>query len=142
MVVSDEFIDNNSWMVRNCSLYDDEYSDCTSMHARIHQYFVKGKMDDCRQWKRCYNNCVKWEETKDRRAFKELIDDELDKRKERLSGHLDNDVWEKRREPPPHWNDPLPPHIEKRIKNSYLDQVTQQMKEGDSKKDSSLCVIS
>lgn len=111
MVVSDEYIEKNSWMIRKCSLYNDEYSDCTSMHARIHQYFIKGKMEDCGQWKRCYNNCIKWEETKDRKAFKELINDELDKRKERLSGHLGNDVWEKRTDPPSNWNDPLPPHI-------------------------------
>lgn len=72
-----------------------------------------------------------------------MIDDELDKRKIRLAGHLGNDVWEKRSEPPPNWNDPLPPHIEQRNKNSYLTLRTQEMKEGGSKKDeSSLCVIS
>ncbi|XP_014276133.1 synaptic plasticity regulator PANTS [Halyomorpha halys] len=142
MVVSDEFIEKNSWMVRRCLLYNDEYNDCTSIHARIHQYFVKGKMEDCGQWKRCYNNCVKWEETEDRRAFKELIDDELDRRKKRLSGHLENDVWEKRTEPPAHWNDPLPPHIEERIKNSYLSLRSQEIKGEPSQKSSSLCVIS
>lgn len=142
MVVSDEFIEKYSWMVRPCHLYKEEYSDCTSMKSRFHQHFVQGSFCDCGPWKRDYNNCTEWTDNENRKAFKELIDSELARRRERLSGHLINDTWEKRSEqPPPGWNDPLPEHIEKRIKNSYLAIKADQLKEGSSTS-SSLCVIS
>lgn len=39
---------------------------------------------------------------------------------ERLKGHIDNDVWEKRTEPPENWNAPLPQYLTYRSDESYL----------------------
>lgn len=49
-------------------MYREEYSDCTSLKARFHQYFIYGETVDCSQWKRDYNNCEKWKDNKDIKA--------------------------------------------------------------------------
>lgn len=50
----------DTWMVRPCEINKEEYSECTSIKARFHQYFIFGKSVDCLQWKRDFENCVQW----------------------------------------------------------------------------------
>ena len=38
----------------------------------------------------------------------------------RLSGTVNNDVWERRTEPPQDWNKPLPPELEEKAQNSVF----------------------
>ena len=38
----------------------------------------------------------------------------------RLSGTINNDVWERRTEPPQDWNKPLPPELEEKAENSVF----------------------
>nr|CAD7456526.1 unnamed protein product [Timema tahoe] len=47
-------------LIRPCDIYKEEYSDCTSIKARFHQYFIYGEMVDCSQWKKDFKNCSKW----------------------------------------------------------------------------------
>ncbi|XP_017778954.1 PREDICTED: UPF0545 protein C22orf39 homolog [Nicrophorus vespilloides] len=116
------------WMIRPCNVYDEEYGDCRSIRGRLHQRFVHGSSVDCSQWKRDYDNCVKWEEKKDLKAANELIKSEINRRKERLQAHIENDVWGKRKEPPSDWNRPLPEEMVKQYENTYLHIKNQEMK--------------
>ena len=47
----------------------------------------------------------------------------------RLKGHLENDVWERRSEPPENWNAPLPEYLKTRADMSYLKRYKQQLDE-------------
>ncbi|XP_014240098.1 UPF0545 protein C22orf39 homolog [Cimex lectularius] len=129
------------WMVRNCDVYNDEYKDCKSIKARFHQQFVYGSFVDCSQWKRDYNNCEKWNTKKNKKAVEELIESEVARRKERLDAHFNNDIWERRDNPPAEWNDPLPERFKNRVEKSYLALKSKEMKEGVTP-ERTFCVIS
>uniref|UniRef100_A0A170XTF1 Synaptic plasticity regulator PANTS n=1 Tax=Triatoma infestans TaxID=30076 RepID=A0A170XTF1_TRIIF len=116
----DQFVAENSWMIRPCILYSEEYKDCKSIKSRFHQRFVYGSFVDCNQWKKDYDNCCKWTEDNNKKACKELVESEILKRIERLKAHRENDIWEKRTTPPATWNDPLPEWMEEKLKNSLL----------------------
>ncbi|XP_057667099.1 UPF0545 protein C22orf39 homolog [Diorhabda carinulata] len=118
----------NQWMIRRCFIYDEEYSDCTSLRARFNQYFIFGKTLDCSQWKRDSVNCYKWENNKDINAANELVQSEKQRRKERLLSHYSNDVWKRRQSPPDNWNAPLPDYIKKDYDQSYLNIKSKEMK--------------
>lgn len=51
--------------VRTCESYKDEYSDCDSIKARFHQYFIFGEKVDCSQWQTDFENCMKYRLNKD-----------------------------------------------------------------------------
>lgn len=55
--------------VRPCISYRDEYRDCTSFRGRFQQYFVHGKTEDCLPWKSDYENCLRWKDSKNKKAF-------------------------------------------------------------------------
>lgn len=101
-------------------MYDEEYKDCKSFQARFQQYFVYGETQDCLQWKRDYENCIKFEDSRDLKAARELLDSEKNRRAERFKGHYGNDVWAKRNVPPQDWSKPLPELIQKEYETSYL----------------------
>ncbi|CAH1154027.1 unnamed protein product [Phaedon cochleariae] len=131
---SEEKIEDNlpsvkdEWMIRRCTYYDEEYSDCTSYRARFNQYFIFGKTLDCSQWKKDSVNCYKWKDTEDVKAANELVQNEKQRRKERLLPHYSNDVWVKRKSPPEDWNKPLPAHIQQEYEYSYLNVKSKEMK--------------
>ena len=50
-------------------MYKEEYSECTSIKARFHQYFIFGKSVDCSQWKRDFENCVLWRDNHNSNAL-------------------------------------------------------------------------
>lgn len=140
---TDEFINKYSWMVRPCSIYQDEYSDCTSMRGRIHQYFVFGTTVDCAEWKRDENNCEKWKGEGDVKALKSIVENEKKRRNDRMESHLANDVWEKRDGPPTDWNTPLPEWFQKREAGSYLAARSREAKSGQPiiDENQTVCVI-
>ncbi|GBP02583.1 UPF0545 protein C22orf39 homolog, partial [Eumeta japonica] len=135
-----ELIDE--WMIRQCSLYKDEYNECTSIKGRFHQYFIYGETLDCNQWKKDYNNCCKWVEERDLRAAETLIESEKARRYLRLQNHYRNDIWKKRDSPPSDWDKPLPDWITKRDENTYLALKAKELKEGSDKIDNkSTCSV-
>ncbi|KAK3876253.1 hypothetical protein Pcinc_018940 [Petrolisthes cinctipes] len=132
---------NLSWLVRPCEQYKEEYGDCRSIKAKFHQYFIHGESRDCTQWKTDYDNCLLYRNKKDLEALVSVIESEKQRRNERLSGHYNNNVWEKRDSPPEDWNKPLPECLQKNDEVSYISIKLQEQKEG--KEDTkSLCTIS
>lgn len=83
------------------------------------------------------NDCINFEEKDDYKAAKRVIDNENERRSERLKGHQENDVWRKRSNPPNDWNKPLPEYITKRYENSYLELKSREMK-GESPPETSI----
>ncbi|KAF2894098.1 hypothetical protein ILUMI_12073 [Ignelater luminosus] len=118
----------DEWMIRPSQTYLDEYKDCRSIAARLHQLFVYGETIDCSQWRRDYDNCRKWQDTKDMQAAKELVKSETNRRLTRLRAHYNNDVWEKRKEPPEDWNKPLPEYLQKEYENTFLNLKSKELK--------------
>ncbi|XP_019866420.1 UPF0545 protein C22orf39 homolog [Aethina tumida] len=118
----------DEWMIRKCSVYEDEYQDCVSIKARFNQYFIFGEAQDCSQWKIDANNCNKYLEKNDLKAGQEVIDSEKRRRLQRLVPHYQNDVWENRKTPPEDWNKPLPEHLQKEYEFTYLNLKSKEMK--------------
>ncbi|KAF5291158.1 hypothetical protein FQA39_LY14400 [Lamprigera yunnana] len=110
----------DEWMIRPCKVYLEEYKDCRSIRARLHQQFVYGKSLDCTQWRKDYDNCTKWNDFKNVQAANTLVKSENDRRLERLRAHYGNTVWSKRSSPPENWNDPLPEYLQKEYEHSFL----------------------
>ncbi|KAJ8918878.1 hypothetical protein NQ315_011170 [Exocentrus adspersus] len=128
-----EEVDNSrkvqgDWMIRRCTVYDEEYKDCTSMKARFNQYFIFGETLDCSQWKKDSINCYKWIENGDVKAAEELIDSEKRRRRERLLPHYQNDTWQKRKAPPEDWNKPLPEYLQKEYEHTYLNVKSRELR--------------
>ncbi|XP_030764195.1 UPF0545 protein C22orf39 homolog [Sitophilus oryzae] len=118
----------DEWMIRDCSIYDEEYSDCTSIKARFNQLFIFGKVQDCIQWKKDSDNCYKFCNDNDLTAAAQLIQSEKNRRKERLLSHLKNNVWTKRDGPPKNWDSPLPKRLQEQYEGSYLALKSKEMK--------------
>ncbi|XP_065168664.1 synaptic plasticity regulator PANTS [Atheta coriaria] len=118
----------DEWMIRPSVVYDDEYSDCRSIKSRFQQYFVDGHSTDCTQWKRDLDNSYKWEANRDIKAGKEIIVSEKIRRFERMKAHYDNDVWEKRKNPPEDWSKPLPEYMQKEYEATYLNIKSKEIK--------------
>lgn len=114
--------------IRPCFLYKDEYSDCTSIKARFHQYFIHGESIDCSQWKTDQKNCQLWEDKRDLIAATDVIKSEERRRLTRLQAHYGNTVWTKRSEPPEQWNAPLPAWLEEKNKNTYLELKSKELR--------------
>ncbi|CAH2073482.1 unnamed protein product, partial [Iphiclides podalirius] len=132
----------DKWLIRECDIYKEEYKECTSFRGRFQQYFVYGELQDCKQWKKDYDNCCKWEDYKELKAAEALIKSEKNRRMERLRAHYRNDTWKKRESPPADWDKPLPEWMAKRDENTYLAYKSKEMKEGVSEKDKNgVCAI-
>ncbi|KAF7491519.1 UPF0545 protein C22orf39 -like protein [Sarcoptes scabiei] len=95
------------WMVRPCEWYKQEYSDCKSIRARVHQYFINGHTDSCEDWQNDYNNCFQYRKTKDPILIRKIIASELIRKEKRFERARENKVWKYRDEPPSDWNKPL-----------------------------------
>ncbi|XP_047512155.1 UPF0545 protein C22orf39 homolog [Pieris napi] len=120
----------DSWLIRDCEVYSDEYDECTSFKGRFHQYFIYGETLDCNQWKRDCDNCYKWVDSKDVKAGEAVIISEKNRRMDRLRAHYRNDIWKKRDLPPDDWSAPLPEWMVKRDENTYLAQKAKEIREG------------
>ncbi|XP_028165298.1 synaptic plasticity regulator PANTS [Ostrinia nubilalis] len=139
---ADEVIIEDKWLIRDCSLYEDEYDECTSFRGRFHQYFIYGRTLDCNQWKRDHDNCCKWVNKKDVKAAEAVINSEKARRMERLRAHYRNDTWKKRDAPPEDWAKPLPEWMVKRDENTLLAIKAKEIREGkDEKVEKSFCSI-
>ncbi|CAN7984855.1 unnamed protein product, partial [Ixodes hexagonus] len=112
--------------VRPCEWYLEEYKDCKSIRGRFHQYFIFGSTLDCDNWSKDYTNCLRWRKEKDIEALRSVVDSEAQRKKERLDGSLQNNVWELRSEPPKDWNKPLPEWMNEKLRNTYLESVAKE----------------
>ncbi|XP_068234523.1 synaptic plasticity regulator PANTS [Palaemon carinicauda] len=130
-----------SWLVKPCERYKEEYSECTSIKAKFHQYFINGETEDCSQWKKDYNSCLDFRNKRDLEALDNVITSERLRRKKRLEGHYQNDVWEPRESPPEDWNKPIPKEYAADQDISYLAQKCRELKEG-KVESHSMCSIS
>ena len=112
----------SGWMLRECQAYHSELKACQSLKGRFYQYYVHGDQTDCSQWYENHKDCKLWTNNADTEAACRIIDREKERIKQRLTGHYQNDVWEKRSSPPTEeeWNKPLPQYLLDRQKNSYL----------------------
>lgn len=138
-----------SHQLRPCFMYKEEYSDCKSIQARFHQYFIHGDSVDCLQWKRDFDNCERFEaDPSDLNAVKEVLDSEANRRTNRLRAHYQNNTWTKRDAPPADWAKPLPEWLVEKNKNTYLAVKATEMNEVEMssgrpgfKEERTLCVI-
>ncbi|XP_058450911.1 UPF0545 protein C22orf39 homolog [Malaya genurostris] len=122
-------VSRNLWSIRPCFSYSEEYDDCTSIKARFNQYFIHGESIDCTQWKRDFDNCVRFERNpKDTKSALELIQSERQRRIDRLGAHYRNDVWKKREKAPEDWSKPLPENMQKDYEQTYLAVKAQEMR--------------
>ena len=124
-----------SWMLRDCSVYKDEYKGCSGLKGKFHSYYVTGKIDQCDNWKENYKDCQLWVDNSDTDAAKRIIQREEKRIFERLKNHYDNDVWETRspsERPPKDWNKPLPEHLADQSKDSYLKLYKENLDKGSS----------
>ncbi|KAI2795987.1 hypothetical protein BLOT_016262 [Blomia tropicalis] len=96
-----------AWLIRPCEWYQQEYRDCISIRARVHQYFIFGKIDSCDSWRDDYYNCNNFRKTKDPNLMNKLIQSEIERKEFRFSQSKANDIWEYRTEPPSDWNRPV-----------------------------------
>ena len=123
----------NSWMLRECEDYKDEYKGCSSMKGKLYMYYHNGKITSCNEWKQNYEDCKLWVDNTDESAAKRIIEREEIRISERLKGHFENDVWESRTPaemPPADWNKPLPEHLAQASEDSYLKQYQESLEEG------------
>lgn len=146
-LILDSEVKNGSWSIRPCNLYkgkmsfsvisqllqqenviSEEYRDCRSIKGRFQQYFVHGDSLDCSSWEHDFENCVKFEEKKDLKAAKAVIDNETSRRKKRMKAHFGNNVWKKRDAPPEDWSKPLPDHLNQQYENSFLDVKSKELR--------------
>lgn len=135
----EEHNDNNnsrelkdSWAIRPCNIYKEEYSDCTSIKARFHQYFIHGETIDCSQWYTDYQNCVKYQDSNGNNieAGEAVVKSEEQRRNNRLRAHYANTTWKKRECPPEDWAKPLPEWLAKKNENTYLEIKAKELETG------------
>jgi len=117
--------------IRKCECYESELKACRAPTARLHQYYVHGESQDCEQWKLNLEDCKKWRDNEDEEAVKRIIGREDVRLAWRWKGHLANDVWEKRKEPPQDWNRPLPEHLADAAEESFLRIYRERMEKGE-----------
>jgi len=115
-----------SWLVRKCEDYYDELKECKNMRARFHQHFIYGESLPCDQWETDYKNCMKFRQTRSEELRDAMIESERVRVFERLSGHLNNDTWKKRKNPPENWNKPLPERLQKRADESRINYLYEE----------------
>ncbi|XP_066978259.1 synaptic plasticity regulator PANTS [Macrobrachium rosenbergii] len=131
-----------SWLVRPCERYKEEYSDCTSIKAKFHQYFINGETADCSQWKTDYNRCLDFRNKRDLKALEDVITSERLRRIKRLEGHHQNNVWEPRESPPDDWSKPIRKEYAADEEFSYIAVKCKELKEGKPSESVSTCSIS
>ncbi|XP_022686875.1 UPF0545 protein C22orf39 homolog isoform X2 [Varroa jacobsoni] len=115
-----------NWMMRPCEVYEDEYNDCISMRARLHQKFIFGEYVDCSDWKSDRDNCFKWRTKKDLVAFDNVVRSELQRKvKRNLATLATSSVWEFRETPPSQeeWCPELPSFLKEKMEKSTLGEL-------------------
>jgi len=112
----------NSWRIRECRDYDFEHMNCRKLRNKLQAYYLGTEPEDCTLWKDNFDDCMKFVNSADEAAAERLVAREGERLKERLRGHFENDVWEKRTSPPDNWNAPLPDYLEARAQSpgNYL----------------------
>ncbi|XP_067937430.1 synaptic plasticity regulator PANTS-like [Watersipora subatra] len=107
---------DHTWMVRPCTVYEEEYKECSSVTARFHQNYVYGRKLDCQKWYDDWKSCEKYLKSGDSKHLTGIIEHEKGRRARRLEAAANNTVWEYRSNPPTDWTKPLPDDL--RLKQS------------------------
>ncbi|XP_003737414.1 UPF0545 protein C22orf39 homolog [Galendromus occidentalis] len=129
--ITEEDLEKYQNLVPTCEHYEEEYSDCRSIRARLHQRFVHGEEIDCEPWKTDHGNCLKWRKEKDLTALRAVTESEIIRmRKRQEATRATTQVWEFREEPPPDavWSPPLPPYLAEKVKSSMIGSQSQSSK--------------
>lgn len=117
----------DTWLIRPCEYYQEEYKDCKSMKGRFYEKFIYGEVQTarCEQWLTDYKNCLQYKKNQSLVAADELIASEKERRRVRLLNANNNDVWEYRTSPPEDWESALPENMtENRLPdNRTLEQI-------------------
>lgn len=113
----------SGYLVRPCERYRELYSDCSSLRARVHQYYVFGDLTDCSQHSNNYDSCLNYRKTKDPQLLQPIIDWEKNLIQKRLDVAAANPCWDAREIPPSNFNGPLPSFVEERHKKSYFKKL-------------------
>jgi len=100
-------------MVRDCTSYDMEYSECKAWRGRFHQHYTLGESRDCTAWAEDRKDCHRWADNQDVDALQRIVGHERVRMRERYSGHLLNNTWERRDGPPPEFTKTLPTHLQR-----------------------------
>lgn len=116
---------DDTWMIRPCEFYLDEFKECTGVRGRFHQLYTLGHKIDCTKWKEDYNNCVAFQRSNSAADAEKVIANERQRRKERLTGARGNNVWTYRTVPPESFSRPLPEHMLRNAVPSLLDKSTE-----------------
>jgi len=126
----------DGWMLRECQSYQDELVACKSFKGKFRQIYIDGETKDCTQWKENNDDCKLWTNNADVDAAKRIIAREKERIVERMRGHYENDVWEKRTEPPSkeEWCAPLPQYMVDKQEKSYLALWQKNQQERDEKR--------
>ncbi|XP_040578832.1 synaptic plasticity regulator PANTS [Lepeophtheirus salmonis] len=113
---------SNSWMLRKCYCYYDEYKACGMIKTKIHDLFVHGELQSCDEWKDNFDDCKKWTADKDVEAARRVIRREEKRISDRLKPHHLNNVWDRRSDPPSQeeWSPPLPSYLQKNVNESII----------------------
>ncbi|CAK9297709.1 unnamed protein product [Gordionus sp. m RMFG-2023] len=115
-------------LLKPCDYYKDEYKYCKSFKVRFQQIYINGKFDDCKIWKKDYENCKNWINNKDKML--NVLESDKERLIIRSKGILNNDVWERREiTPPDSWVKPLPKYFAHKSNSSHI----QPQNEDDSK---------
>ena len=130
----------SGWMLRECQAYHSELKACESFKGRFYQFYVTGSQGECEEWRENHRDCKEWTNNADTEAAERIIGREKDRIKERLRGHYENDVWEKRTIPPPaeEWSKPLPQYMLERQETSYLALYAQNKQKREEASESEL----
>lgn len=107
-------------LVRPCERYKEMYKDCSSIRARLQQYYVFGDLTDCSQHTNNYDNCKNYRKTKNAELLKPVIRWEDNLIQKRLGAALANPAWVMRDSPPEDFNSSLPEFIERSHKKSLF----------------------
>lgn len=125
----------DGWMLRECESYKKEMKSCYALKSRFYQFYIHGRASDCSNWEESFHDCKSWTRYADLDAANRVIQHEKERIKTRLSGHFENNVWEKRSSPPEDWEAPLPDWFKERQKTSNLKKYFPSGEENPEKKE-------
>jgi len=112
----------NTWIIRPCEWYKDEYKECRKLRSRVHQFFIFGETLDCKTWNEDYYACLEWRKNRNKDALEFVVEKENKRYLDRMNASSKNNVWEYRSCPPKDWNKPLPEYHTKDHKGSVLEE--------------------
>lgn len=129
-VIKDNLFKSNSFIDASCKYYAQDYKNCSKFKSRLNQLYENGVTTDCSIFENLLENCAQYAENYDKNAFEAIYNYEKNALIKRVEASKNNDVWEKRVQPPSDWNAKLPDWAQQRINESmwfkqYKENVNQ-----------------